>query len=251
MDCLSIYSYTTLSYSTRFIVTRSKRVSEQKTNAASPNLATWVLAGILVTGILSVILFFILDTVRKNAQPNQPALVTEGSEDTYTGTAIDPPLELPDFTLTDQTGQPFQLSSLRGRVVLMFFGYTHCPDFCPTTLSDFTIIKHQLGEAADEVAFVFVSVDGERDTPEVMARYISAFDTSFIGLSGTTEQVQTAGAPFGLTVQRQGSDSETNYLIDHTVSLFIIDREGRFVRRIAYGTAATVVAQQVQLVIEQ
>jgi protein SCO1 len=226
-------------------------VSEQKSSSSSPNLATWILLGILITGVVSVILFFILDTVRRNAQPDQAALVAEGSEDNYTGTAIDPPVELPDFTLTDQTGQPFQLSSLRGRVVLMFFGYTHCPDFCPTTLSDFTIIKHQLGEDAADVAFIFVTVDGERDTPEVVANYVSVFDTSFIGLTGTPEQIQAAGAPFGLTVQRQGSDSESNYLIDHTVSLFLIDREGRWVRRISYGTDATVVAEQVELVVQQ
>lgn len=225
-------------------------MSEQKSSNPSPNIATWILLGILMTGVVSVVLFFVLDTVRKNAQPTQAALVAEGSEDNYTGTAIDPPVELPDFTLTDQTGRPFQLSSLRGRVVLMFFGYTHCPDFCPTTLSDFTIIKHQLGEDAADVAFVFISVDGERDTPEVMANYVSVFDTSFIGLMGTEAEIQTAGAPFGLTVERQAGTSD-NYLIDHTVSLFIIDREGRFVRRISYGTATTIVAEQVALVVQQ
>ncbi len=223
-------------------------MSEQKSSSAS--LMTWLLLGTLMTGVIAVILFFILDAVRGNAKSSQAAIVAEGSEDEYTGSAIDPPVQLEDFTLTDQNGQPFQFSSLRGRVVLMFFGFTRCPDFCPTTLADFTAIKRELGDAADEVAFVFISVDGERDTPEVIADYLIAFDSSFIGLTGTTEAVLQAGAPFGLTIERVNAAGSEEYTINHTVALFIIDREGRWVRRIAYGTAPTVIAEQLRSVIQ-
>src|SRR5512145_1693081 len=94
---------------------------------------------------------------------------------------VNPPTPLHDFTLTDQTGEPFSLSELRGRVVLVFFGYTHCPDECPTTLANFKRVKASLGAAAQEVAFVFISVDGTRDTPEVVADYLQKFDAEFIG----------------------------------------------------------------------
>jgi protein SCO1/2 len=211
----------------------------------SPSTATYILLGVLITGVIAVILFFILDAVRGMRQ-NPAAIVTTGSEDKYTGLAIDPPVQLADFTLSDQRGQAFTFSSLRGRAVVMFFGFTHCPDYCPTTLQDFTIIKRELGAAAEHVAFMFISVDGERDTPEVIAEYINRFDSSFIGLTGTAEAIASIGQPFGLTVERVGVDSALGYTINHTVSMFLIDRDGRWVRRISFGTAPGVIAAQVR-----
>ncbi|MFN8372877.1 MAG: SCO family protein [Anaerolineae bacterium] len=175
----------------------------------------------------------------------------KAAEDSYTGLVIDPPVTLADFTLTDQNGSPFQLSSLRGRAVLMFFGYTHCPDYCPTTLHDFTRVKELLGDAANDVAFVFISVDGERDTPEVVANFINLFDSSFIGLTGTPEEVLQIGQPFGITVERVPVQSSLGYSVTHTVAMFILDREGRWVRRISYATAPDVVAEQLRAVLAQ
>jgi protein SCO1/2 len=215
----------------------------------SGSLATIVLASILFVGIVSVILFLILDAVRVRPTTQQSAIVESGSEDTYTGSPVEPPIEIPDFALTAHTGETFHFSELRGRVVLLFFGFTHCPDFCPTTLADFVAIKNALGEQAAEVAFVFISVDGARDTPEILAAYLSHFDNSFIGLTGTEDEVLTIGEPFGLTVVRTEIDSALGYTIDHTVATFLIDREGRLVRRFSYGTAPAVVTEQVRNVL--
>ncbi|UCD43495.1 MAG: SCO family protein, partial [Chloroflexota bacterium] len=101
---------------------------------------------------------------------------------TFQGSLIDPPVAAPSFELTDVDGHRVQLSDLDGQVVIMFFGYTSCPDICPVTLSDFLKIRSRLGTQADEVSFVFVTVDPERDTPERMKKYLTNFDPDIIGL---------------------------------------------------------------------
>ncbi len=162
------------------------------------------------------------------------------------GTVLDPPKNVADFTLTDQTGASFNLSDLRGKVVLLFFGYTNCPDVCPTTLSEFKRIKQLVGADADRVAFVFVSVDGARDTPERLAAYVGAFDPAFIGLTGDDASIRTIGQDYGLFYQRQSYGDGDNYLVDHTASTFVIGPEGRLRVIIPYGTAPDVVVQRVR-----
>ena len=104
-----------------------------------------------------------------------------------TGFATEPPKAMGDFTLTDQNGKPMNFSDLRGSPVLMFFGYTYCPDVCPLTMSDYRRVKTALGDKAANVKFMMVSFDGNRDSPEVMKRYVEAFDSTFIGLTGKSE----------------------------------------------------------------
>lgn len=162
------------------------------------------------------------------------------------GTVFDPPLEVGDFTLTDHTGQPFSLSDLRGQVVMLFFGYTNCPDVCPTTLAEFKRVKTRLGAAADQVAFVFVSVDGERDTPERLAQYVQAFDPSFIGLTGDDAAIRQAGRPFGIFYQRVTYDNPDNYLVDHTASSLVIGPEGLWRIKFSYGSDPAGMATQIQ-----
>lgn len=142
------------------------------------------------------------------------------------GVALERPIE--DFTLTDDRGEPFRLSNLRGRTVLLTFGYTHCPDACPMTLSAFRSVKERLGERARESAFVFVSLDGARDTPEVLHRYVKHFDPEFIGLTGPKAALDAIAPTFGLYYEiRRPSDGSENYTVDHTVSTYLIDQQGR------------------------
>ncbi len=152
------------------------------------------------------------------------------------GTLLDPPKEVGDFTLTDQDGQPFRLSDLRGKVALLFFGYTHCPDICPTTLAEFKRVKALLGDDAARVAFVFVSVDGERDTPERLTAYVRAFDPQFIGLTGDDAALRPIARDFGVFYQRVNYESDANYLVDHTASTFVVDQDGRLRLVFPYGT---------------
>lgn len=172
------------------------------------------------------------------------------------GAVVEPPHLLQDFTLTSHTGDPISLSDLRGRVVLFFFGYTHCPDVCPTTLASYTRVKAALGENADEVAFAFISVDGTRDTPDEVAEYLGRFDPDFIGMTGDEQTVQRIGQEYGLFFQQQTEFEhqhedgqlhvhqlgQDEYLIGHTSPSFLVDREGYLRVVYFYGTEPDVIA---------
>jgi len=163
------------------------------------------------------------------------------------GTVLNPPRPLEDFTLTDHTGAPFSLSDLRGRPALVFFGFTNCPDICPTTLGEFKRVKSLLGRDADEVTFVFVSVDPQRDTPERLAEYVGAFDPAFIGLTGDDAALRPIAQEFGVYYQAVPLEgSETAYTVDHTASSFALDREGRLAIVFSYGTPPDAIAQRLR-----
>ena len=162
--------------------------------------------------------------------------------DAYTGTLIEPPKPLQDFKLISHTGAPMALSDLRGRPVLLFFGYTNCPDVCPTTMAEWKQVKQALGDASD-VAFVFVSVDSERDTPDVVAEFVGRFDQEFIGLTGDEEAIRAAGKDFGMfVISHAHEDGSASYLVDHSPPSYLIDREGRLHKIYSYGMAPSVIA---------
>jgi len=182
------------------------------------------------------------------------------------GALVDPPRQVQDFTLTSQTGEPISLSDLRGRAVLMFFGYTHCPDVCPTTLADYTRVKQALGRDAGDVAFVFISVDGRRDTPGVIADYLDRFDSDFIGMTGDETTLRRIGAEYGLlfhqeTASGEGTDEEghehqeepgldaESYFVQHTSPSFVIDRDGYLRMVYFYGTKPEVIADGIREVL--
>jgi protein SCO1/2 len=149
--------------------------------------------------------------------------------------------------LTDQNGVPFSLSQLTGDVVVVYFGYTTCPDLCPTTLSDFTAVKSALGARASQVKFLMVSLDPERDTLPVLKRYLAFFDPEFIGLRGDTQQTAAVEAEYGVIAKRVDyPDSATKYLIDHTALIYVIDPQGRFKLTYPYGTDPALIAQDIQ-----
>ncbi len=131
-----------------------------------------------------------------------------------------------DFALTDTTGARWELSSQRGQPVVIFFGFTACPDFCPTTLAEFAEVHERLGADADEVRTVFISVDPDHDTPELLASYLAAFDLPVIGLTGSTEDVATVGRLYAASWDRVEDDSHAGYTIEHSVRSYVLDREG-------------------------
>lgn len=142
-----------------------------------------------------------------------------------------------DFDLTNQYGKPAHLSDYRGKVVLLFFGYTHCPDVCPLTLSEFKRVRAKLAETSqalvDKVAFVFITVDGERDTPDVMLNYVNAFDPSFVGLTGASDRVANIGLDYGVKFEKQKpTGTQASYLVAHTSFTYLIDPQGNW--RMAY-----------------
>ena len=140
--------------------------------------------------------------------------------------AVVPPLDRyelgGEFSLTAQAGEPFQLDALRGQVVALFFGYTYCPDFCPLTLSKLSRVNELLD---DQLQVLFVSVDPDRDDTAQLRAYLSAFDLSVTGLTGTAEQIAQVTRQYGAGFRRQ-EEGETSYIIDHTSRTYLIDREG-------------------------
>ena len=153
------------------------------------------------------------------------------------GLVIDNNHRVRDFELTDQNGKTARLSDLRGKAVLLFFGYTHCPDVCPLSLSEFKQIKSTLTSqspsVAAKVAYVMISVDGERDTPDVMNSYVKAFDPAFIGLTGQPDLVANIGLDYGVKFEKQRpTGTQASYLVAHTSYIYLIDTTGNW--RVAY-----------------
>lgn len=151
-----------------------------------------------------------------------------GTSYTYRGSLIDPPARAADFSLLDQNEMQFKLSDRKGKLVLVFFGYTNCPDVCPITLSKFKNIKEGLGAQAELVDFVFITVDPERDTPERLAHHVEIFDPDFYGLTGAQSELNQVYKAYGVYAARQESSSALGYLVDHTARTYVIDQEGNW-----------------------
>lgn len=144
------------------------------------------------------------------------------------GVVLQSPRAADNFTLTASTGEPLQLSDLQGKVVVLFFGYTYCPDICPTTLNDLAKMAEELGpRRMQNVQVVLVSVDPERDTPEQLATYLQHFDPRFLGVTGDLAEIQRIATQFGIFFEKHDDTG----LVDHSGSLTVIDRKG-FVRMV-------------------
>jgi len=153
-----------------------------------------------------------------------------------------------DFTLEDPDGRPVALSRFRGKVVLLAFGYTRCPDVCPTTLARFAQARALLGADATQVQVLFVTVDPERDTGELMRQYVPAFDPSFIGLRGSTSATERVATQYGVSykiVELQGQ-----VLVDHSAIDYLIDRTGRTRVLLPYALSAQQVARDLRTVLD-
>jgi len=147
---------------------------------------------------------------------------------TFQGSLIDPPVPATDFELIDQNGADFRLSDQVGKVVLIFFGYTNCPDLCPITLTDFKRIKAELGDQAEDIRFIFITVDPERDTLERLQNYLPSYDPAFIGLTGERSKLEATWKSFGVYQARQEVGSAAGYLVDHTSRIYVIDKQGNW-----------------------
>jgi protein SCO1/2 len=132
------------------------------------------------------------------------------------------------FTLVGTDGKPFASSRLNGRPAAIFFGFTHCPDVCPTTMARLARLRRQLGQGDDALSIVFISVDPERDTPAELATYMQLFDTPVVGLTGSVAQVEQVKKQFGI-YSRKVEQPGGGYSVDHTAAVILMDRNGQFV----------------------
>ena len=154
-----------------------------------------------------------------------------------------------DFHLTDATGKPRQLSDFKGSVVVLFFGYTQCPDVCPTTMSKLHQVMKTLGDDAKRVQVLFVTLDPERDTPELLAQYVPAFDARFLGLYGTPDVTAATARDFRIFYQKQAGSKPGSYTIDHTAGLYAFDPQGRLRLFVRDGEAPAKIAADIKLLL--
>ena len=154
-----------------------------------------------------------------------------------------------ELALTDHTGKPRTLADFKGKVVAVFFGYTRCPDVCPTTLAEMKLVKERLGPDGDRLQVLFVTIDPERDTPELLAKYVPAFDPSFLGLYGNAEATTKTAKEFKVFYQKVSGSSPDNYSMDHTAATFIYDPQGRLRLFAKHGMGADALTQDVKLLL--
>lgn len=169
---------------------------------------------------------------------------------TFHGTVIQSPEPSYDFTLTGANGD-VSLSDFRGKVVLLYFGYTFCPDICPATLANVGVALDQIGGKAEDVQLIMISLDPGRDNPEKLAEYVGHFHPSFIGITGSQEQIDTVASLYGIFYQINEGSEATDYLIDHTATLMVIDREGFLKLVFPFGVTADEIADDLKYMIRQ
>ncbi|MET0679413.1 MAG: SCO family protein [Burkholderiales bacterium] len=156
-----------------------------------------------------------------------------------------------EFQLTDHTGKPRTLTDFRGKVVVVFFGFTQCPDVCPTTLVEMKAVKEKLGKDGERLQVLFVTVDPERDTPELLAKYVPAFDPTFIGLYGDAEATARTAKEFKVFYKKVPGSSPNNYSVDHTAALYVYDPSGKLRLFAKHAQGAEALAHDIKLLLEQ
>ena len=163
-----------------------------------------------------------------------------------------PPQRVNDFMLIDQDGRQFRLSEAEGKVRVVYFGYTSCPDICPTTLWEWKTIKRELAEWASDVRFVMVTVDPGTDTPEAMKRFIDLFDPSFIGLTGAPGDVAQVWDAFGVRTEVvELSGSYAGHAISHSTSMYVLDNENMLRMKIPFSEEPEDAAEDIRLLLSR
>ena len=156
-----------------------------------------------------------------------------------------------DLPLTDQFGKERSIKDFAGKVVVVFFGYTQCPDVCPTSMSELAEVKRSLGADGDKLQGIFATVDPERDTPEMLKGYMASFDPSFIALRGTPEQLVAVAKDFKIYFKRVDGQTPTSYTMDHSAGSYVYDTKGRLRVYHRYGAGAQSLAADVRALLDE
>ena len=156
-----------------------------------------------------------------------------------------------DFVLTDHNGQAKSIKDFAGKVVVMFFGYTQCPDVCPTSMSELVEVKKLLGKDGDLVQGLFVTVDPQRDTPEVLKAYMGNFDPTFLALYTTPEKLEAVAKDYKVYYKKVDGKTPTSYTMDHSAGSYVYDTQGKLRLYTRYGTGAAPLAADIKLLLQK
>ena len=155
-----------------------------------------------------------------------------------------------DFALTDHNGQPRSIKDFAGKVVVLFFGFTQCPDVCPTAMTELAEVKKLLGKEGERLQGLFVTVDPERDTPEVLKAYMGNFDATFLALYGTPEKLAATAKEYKMYFKKAEGKTPTSYTMDHSAGSYVYDTQGKLRLYTRYGTGAQPLAADIRLLLE-
>lgn len=162
------------------------------------------------------------------------------------GVTLDPPKAITNVPLVSADNPTVHLTDFRDKIVVLYFGYTFCPDACPMTLTELARAREELGKQADEVQVIMVTVDPERDTPEYLREYVTRFDPSFIGLTGEMEDLREIASSLGIYFEKQERGSAGGYLVDHTTSTLVLNRDGDLRLVMPFGLSAKEIAHDLR-----
>ncbi len=154
------------------------------------------------------------------------------------------------FSLMDHTGKQRTLADFKGKVVVLFFGFTQCPDVCPTTMAELSEVKKALGPQGDKLQVLFVTVDPERDTQQLLSQYVPAFDPTFIGLRGDAAATAAVAKEFKIFYAKSAGTTPENYSMDHTAGSYVFDREGKIRLFVRHGQGAAPIAQDIKQLLD-
>lgn len=163
---------------------------------------------------------------------------------------FDPPRMAPDFTVRGSNGKELKLSQFRGKLVLLEFGYTSCVDVCPVSLAMLAQARKQLGAQADQMQVIYVTVDPERDTEERMRNYLKAFDPTFLGATGTPQQMARVRQDYGITATKKQIEGSKDYIVGHSSYLYFVDRKGSLRALLPFGRTADDVVHDAKLLLK-
>jgi protein SCO1/2 len=155
-----------------------------------------------------------------------------------------------DFQLTDHNGQPRTLKDFSGKAVAVFFGFTRCPDVCPSTLAEMKAVRERLGTDADRLQVLFVTIDPERDTPKLLAEYVPSFDPSFLGLYGDMATTERTAKDFKVYYQKVPGSTPDNYSMDHTAASYLYDPRGHLRLYVRTGAGTDAITHDIKLLLD-
>ncbi|GAP17511.1 SCO family protein [Levilinea saccharolytica] len=167
------------------------------------------------------------------------------------GSVIDSSAPAPEIVLAATDGSTYSLHERQGRVALIFFGYTSCPDVCPATLSEMREVRKALGERAADVDMLFITVDPARDSLERMGMYVSLFDPAILGLTGSPEALEAVYRAYGVTVEFQTETTAAGYLVTHSSRVYVVDRAGKLRLTYPFGTAVDDIVEDVRYLLKE